>query len=270
MTSSGGPADKGDAGALDTCHYFVPPSEGEGRVSREAKTNRFFPSSRTFPAKPFPSFYTKTLVNNATHLVPRPSRHHTSTSSSGSACHLCGHCTRDRQPVRRAMSKYYNLPDDVLLFHVIQKLGPSDRAVLSRVDRRTRGLVDLTDPPLLSDFFNSLTRFRWARENGCPWDESTCAAAAKGGHLEMLKWAREQDPPCFWDWKTCAAAAEGGQLEVLRWAREQTPPCPWSEATCASASELGHFEVLKWAREQTPPCPWNGGFIDMLKLMLAH
>jgi len=86
----------------------------------------------------------------------------------------------------------------------------------------------------------------------------------------MLKWAREQDPPCFWDWKTCAAAAEGGQLEVLRWAREQTPPCPWSEATCASASELGHFEVLKWAREQTPPCPWNGGFIDMLKLMLAH
>jgi hypothetical protein len=168
------------------------------------------------------------------------------------------------------MSKYYNLPDDVLLFHVIQKLGPSDRAVLSRVDRRTRGLVDLTDPPLLSDFFNSLTRFRWARENGCPWDESTCAAAAKGGHLEMLKWAREQDPPCFWDWKTCAAAAEGGQLEVLRWAREQTPPCPWSEATCASASELGHFEVLKWAREQTPPCPWNGGFIDMLKLMLAH
>jgi len=26
-----------------------------------------------------------------------------------------------------------------------------------------------------------------ARKNGCPWDEGTCAAAAKGGQLECLK-----------------------------------------------------------------------------------
>ena len=29
---------------------------------------------------------------------------------------------------------------------------------------------------------------QWARENGCPWDEMTCAGAAKGGHLEVLQW----------------------------------------------------------------------------------
>ena len=25
---------------------------------------------------------------------------------------------------------------------------------------------------------------KWARENGCGWDERTCVEAAKGGHLE--------------------------------------------------------------------------------------
>jgi hypothetical protein len=28
---------------------------------------------------------------------------------------------------------------------------------------------------------------QWARANGCPWDESTCAQAAAGGHLEVLQ-----------------------------------------------------------------------------------
>jgi hypothetical protein len=29
-----------------------------------------------------------------------------------------------------------------------------------------------------------------------------CALAAEGGHLAVLKWAREQDPPCQWDGRT--------------------------------------------------------------------
>ena len=31
---------------------------------------------------------------------------------------------------------------------------------------------------------------RWARANGCQWDERTCYAAAERGHLDVLKWAR--------------------------------------------------------------------------------
>jgi len=31
----------------------------------------------------------------------------------------------------------------------------------------------------------------WARENGCPWNEETCAYAAINGHLDLLIWARE-------------------------------------------------------------------------------
>ena len=41
---------------------------------------------------------------------------------------------------------------------------------------------------------------QWARENGCPWDESTCYQAAQWGHLEVLQWAHQNG--CPWDEKT--------------------------------------------------------------------
>ena len=46
------------------------------------------------------------------------------------------------------------------------------------------------------------------RANGCPWDEETCAAAARGGHLEVLQWARQNG--CPWDEKTCSARRREG------------------------------------------------------------
>ena len=53
-----------------------------------------------------------------------------------------------------------------------------------------------------------------ARENGCPWDETTCLKAASGGHLPVLRWAREAGCPAGGT-ELCAAAAGSGQLEVL-------------------------------------------------------
>ena len=44
-----------------------------------------------------------------------------------------------------------------------------------------------------------------------------CTKAAKGGHLEILQWARFYKFP--WDEYTCLEAAYGGHLEVLQWAR---------------------------------------------------
>ena len=49
------------------------------------------------------------------------------------------------------------------------------------------------------------------------WDWLTCCFAARGGHLKVLQWARQNG--CDWDWNTCSAAAGGGHLEVLKWAR---------------------------------------------------
>jgi hypothetical protein len=33
------------------------------------------------------------------------------------------------------------------------------------------------------------------RDNGCHWNEFTCASAATHGHLETLKWLRENGCP---------------------------------------------------------------------------
>ena len=95
-----------------------------------------------------------------------------------------------------------------------------------------------------------LSVLKWARAQGCPWDEWTCAEAAYNGHLAVLQWARDQG--CPWDEKTCEKAAENGHLAVLQWARAQG--CPWNEQTCADAAKKGHLAVLQWARAQGCPC----------------
>jgi hypothetical protein len=72
-----------------------------------------------------------------------------------------------------------------------------------------------------------------------------CAYAVEGGHLEMLKWAREHH--CPWDAGTCYKAAARGHLEVLKWAREHG--CPWVKPHCAAAS-YNRPEMLAWVRAQ--------------------
>jgi hypothetical protein len=50
------------------------------------------------------------------------------------------------------------------------------------------------------------TRRSWRapKEHDCPWNESTCAHAARGGHLDVLVWARAHG--CPWDRSTGDAA----------------------------------------------------------------
>ena len=84
---------------------------------------------------------------------------------------------------------------------------------------------------------------KWARANGCPWNEGACALAAHSGRLKVLQWARANG--CPWDENTCTYAAKGGQLEVLKWLRSNG--CPWSEGTWEAAARSGHLEILKLA-----------------------
>ena len=94
---------------------------------------------------------------------------------------------------------------------------------------------------------------QWARaqEPPCTWGVgTTCSLASMGGHLGVLKWVRAHEPPCPWGIRTCDLAAKGGQLGVLQWLRTLEPPrpCPWSESTCYWAADCGHLEALQWAR----------------------
>ena len=109
---------------------------------------------------------------------------------------------------------------------VLPLLDTVDMLILARANKTMRRIVKVhTYATVVTDtkedilgvptFVRSVALLRWARENGCPWDERTCAAAAEAGNLEVLKWAREHG--CPWDERTCAAAASGGHQEVLQW-----------------------------------------------------
>ena len=70
---------------------------------------------------------------------------------------------------------------------------------------------------------------KWARENGCPWDEMTCAAAAQEEYLDVLKWA-------------CAIAAGQGHHEVVKLATSNG--CDYDEETHATAAHYSQLEPL--------------------------
>ena len=56
--------------------------------------------------------------------------------------------------------------------------------------------------------------------NECPIDEWACANAAENGHLEVLKYLREE-VKAPWDWSTAAWAAENGHLHILEYLVER-------------------------------------------------
>jgi hypothetical protein len=92
-----------------------------------------------------------------------------------------------------------------------------------------------------------LEQLQWATSVGCCYDcdaSNGCASVASGGHLKVLRWARET---AGWRWgpSTCASAASGGHLEVLQWARDNG--CDWNCRTCTEAALGGHLETLQWA-----------------------
>lgn len=88
--------------------------------------------------------------------------------------------------------------------------------------------------------------------------QEACAAAAGGGHLEVLQYLYENG--CPWNEYTCKFAAEGGHLDVLRWCRSKD--CPWDEDVCAFAAEEGHVDVLHWAVMNG--CPWDKRVRDFM------
>ena len=71
---------------------------------------------------------------------------------------------------------------------------------------------------------------------------SICDLAAKSGHFELLKWARQQG--YRWTSKTCTNAAFANRFDILQWARENG--CKWSEHTPAAAALVGNLEMLRW------------------------
>ena len=203
---------------------------------------------------------------------------------------------------------------NVFVGNVLPRLDDGDLAVLATVNRKMRDVVfespvgDVRDVAavrrelaVVDNFVGSVGRLawakdqggcpweprtftciakggnvevaRWAKERGCPLNVWTCAYAAGGGHLEMLQWLRAVGCPLD-EW-TCAYAASGGHLEMLQWARANGAPL--NEYTCTEAARKGHLEVLQWARANG--CPWSeapcrlaasGGHLEVLQWARAN
>jgi len=100
----------------------------------------------------------------------------------------------------------------------------------------------------------NLEMVKYCVANECSMNEWACAYAAKGGHLECLKYLHEE-VKVPWDLSTAAYAAENGHLHILEYLVEHKYN-EYDEWACAYAAENGHLDCLKYLHE-TAKAPWN-------------
>jgi hypothetical protein len=103
-------------------------------------------------------------------------------------------------------------------------------------------------------FIGNLEMVKYCVANECPIDERACENAAENGHLEVLKYLREE-AKAPWGWKTAYWAAQNGHLHILEYLVERKYD-QYSTGACALAAENGHLDCLKYLHE-TAKAPWN-------------
>jgi len=95
---------------------------------------------------------------------------------------------------------------------------------------------------------NKLELLKWAREEKkCRWDRWTIHAAARQGNLEILKYCVANECPV--DYDACSFAAENGHLEVIKYLREEGK-APWDSSTAYLAARNGHLHILEYLVER--------------------
>ena len=93
---------------------------------------------------------------------------------------------------------------------------------------------------------NKLELLKWAREEKkCEWDDKTINMAAEQGNLEMVKYCVANECPI--GVSACAHAALKGHLECLKYLREEVE-APWESRNCLNGG-------FKWSSPHTRiPC----------------
>jgi hypothetical protein len=95
---------------------------------------------------------------------------------------------------------------------------------------------------------NKLELLKWAREEKkCKWDEETINVAAEQGNLEMVKYCVANECPI--NEYACAKAAGNGHLEVLKYLREEAK-APWGSRTASLPANNGHLHILEYLVER--------------------
>ena len=95
---------------------------------------------------------------------------------------------------------------------------------------------------------NKLELLEWIREEKkCEWGGGTINVAALRGNLEMVKYCVANECPI--DRRACAFAASEGHLECLKYLREEVK-APWDSWTTSLAAENGHLHILEYLVER--------------------
>jgi len=107
---------------------------------------------------------------------------------------------------------------------------------------------------IMAVYQGNLEMVKYCVANECPIDTGACAHAALEGHLEILKYLREE-VKAPWDSYTAAWAAARGQLHILEYLVERKYD-KYNRRPCLYAAKRGHLDCLKYLRE-TAKAPWN-------------
>ena len=95
---------------------------------------------------------------------------------------------------------------------------------------------------------NKLELLKWIREEKqCEWSAGAINTAANQGNLEIVKYCVANECPI--DESACAWAAKNGHLECLKYLREEVK-APWDWRTAASAAGNGHLHILEYLVER--------------------
>ena len=119
---------------------------------------------------------------------------------------------------------------------------------------------------------NKLELLKWIREEKqCEWDVGTINAAVGQGNLEMVKYCVANECPI--NRNACAFAAGNGHLEVLKYLREEAK-APWGSWTATRAASNGHLHILEYLVERKfdeleDACEFaaKNGHLDCLKYL---
>ncbi|CAL6327321.1 unnamed protein product [Bathycoccus prasinos] len=100
----------------------------------------------------------------------------------------------------------------------------------------------------------NLEMVKYCVANECPIDEWACKFAAQNGHLECLKYLREE-AKVPWDFPTANWAATNGHLHILEYLVERKYD-KYDVDACKFAAKYGHLDCLKYLHE-TAKAPWD-------------
>ena len=108
-----------------------------------------------------------------------------------------------------------------------------------------------------------LEMLKWARNNGYQWSSRTFKMASRNGNLDILNYLANNNCPMNGNANAngngttdtddiTLTAAQAGHLHVLQWARSKG--YPWNTNTCSISAQLGHLQILQWATAEGCPC----------------